>query len=87
VDTFVDEHGLTPPDIVKIDTEGAELQVLRGVKTLLESVRVIFCEIHYSIIDEGERREIVELLESNGFDCEELYARENGNGFLKATNR
>ena len=35
LDSFIDREGLKPPDLVRIDAEGAELDVLRGMKFTL----------------------------------------------------
>ncbi|UXI66384.1 FkbM family methyltransferase [Tahibacter amnicola] len=46
----------TPPNVVKIDVEGAEALVLRGAQLLLRSVRpAIFCEVTESAADEVTR--------------------------------
>ena len=34
------------PDLIKIDTEGAEIKILRGAKTTLQSVKLLLIEIH-----------------------------------------
>jgi FkbM family methyltransferase len=39
VDVLVEEYGLDRVDLVKIDVEGAELQVLRGMTTVLKRLR------------------------------------------------
>jgi FkbM family methyltransferase len=36
-DTLVDKHQLRPPNIVKIDVEGAEMDVLRGMERVLRT--------------------------------------------------
>ena len=38
VDGYVDRHGLTP-DVIKIDTEGSDLQVLQGAERALAKYR------------------------------------------------
>jgi FkbM family methyltransferase len=39
-------ESLAPPSVVKIDVEGAEMEVLRGAKRLFETVRpIVFCEV------------------------------------------
>lgn len=47
-DDFVAEHGLEPPTVVKIDVEGAEMAVVRGMDDLLssETCRLVYCEVH-----------------------------------------
>ncbi len=34
------------PDLIKIDTEGAEIKILRGAKKTLQSVKLLLIEIH-----------------------------------------
>ncbi len=62
------------PNVLKIDVEGHELQVLRGLCNQLRhnELRHIFVEVHFRILDESGRSdvpgEIVTVLESTGFD-------------------
>jgi FkbM family methyltransferase len=47
VDEFLARGSERPPDVVKIDVEGAELEVIEGMRhTLAEHQPVILCEIH-----------------------------------------
>jgi FkbM family methyltransferase len=41
VDDLVFTHGFRPPAVVKIDVEGAELDVLKGMSRILEEIRPI----------------------------------------------
>lgn len=34
------------PDVIKIDVEGAEYDVVKGLKETLRNCRVVFCEVH-----------------------------------------
>jgi FkbM family methyltransferase len=44
--TLDDEQGLEPPDLVKIDVEGFELEVLKGAVRTLERRPNLFLEMH-----------------------------------------
>ena len=45
LDSYVSQHGLRPR-YVKIDTEGAEIRILKGAVNLLSSDAEIICELH-----------------------------------------
>jgi len=45
-DALLESTGLPSPDAVKIDVEGAELAVLRGLEETLDDVRVVLVESH-----------------------------------------
>lgn len=46
LDAYMSENGLPEPRCVKIDTEGAEIRVLKGASCLLAGRSTIFCELH-----------------------------------------
>lgn len=46
IDTFCAQSGGAWPDVAKIDVEGAEGHVLRGMARALHSIRVLFVELH-----------------------------------------
>lgn len=47
IDELVGAGEIPPPDVVKLDTEGAELQVLHGMRaTIAEHRPAIVCELH-----------------------------------------
>ncbi len=60
-----------PPDVVKIDVEGAELHVLRGLEPLFANghCRELFIEVHPNILSQNgsSADEVRQLLESHGF--------------------
>lgn len=84
--TVTQVEGLPLPTAVKIDVEGAEYNVLKGMGDLLDGTRVIYCEIHHPLLgDFGTTgSEIREFLRSSGFTIEDLHQREE-NDFIKAT--
>jgi len=48
VDDFVREKSARPPNLVMIDVEGAEIEVLRGMRETIARHRpVIMCEVHW----------------------------------------
>lgn len=62
LDSLVASGGARPPDVVKIDVEGAELDVLAGMRSLLRDARpVVICEMH------GKNAAFVEAMEAAGY--------------------
>ena len=62
LDDLVYEQGIHPPDVVKIDVEGGELQVLAGMSRLLRERRpAIIAEMH------GKNAAVCELLRDAGY--------------------
>lgn len=62
-DTLVFDRGFPPPDVLKIDTEGAEMQVLRGARRMLERDRPkILAAVYHYPRQASEVREFLELL-------------------------
>jgi FkbM family methyltransferase len=59
--------GERPPDVIKLDVEGAEVAVLRGAAHVLAAHRpAIVCELH------GTNAEVADLLEDAGYALESL---------------
>lgn len=46
LDDYIAEHALSAPRLVKIDTEGAEVAVLKGAQNLMLGTADILCELH-----------------------------------------
>lgn len=87
-DDFIAEQDLQPPDVCKIDIEGAEYKALSGMKkTLAEGgCRSVFCEIHRKKIKKigGSAEAVEDLLRSLGYELEYLGERRE-NYFVEAT--
>jgi len=46
LDKYLNEKGLGFPRYIKIDTEGAEISILRGMTNVLKSGATVLCELH-----------------------------------------
>jgi FkbM family methyltransferase len=67
LDELIGSGNLPPPDVVKIDVEGSEVAVLRGLcGTLRDRDVVVICELHET------NAEVLGLLESLGYEAENL---------------
>jgi len=81
--------GLPVPDALKIDVQGAELPVLRGMTGLLDQVAVLFVELHDSAADRygTTPADVERFLRARGFTIEDLgepATRRTGVRFLYA---
>jgi|AntDeeMetagen285_2_1112576.scaffolds.fasta_scaffold05789_2 FkbM family methyltransferase len=88
LDSLVDAESLPIPDVVKIDVEGAELQALHGMRSLLEDqCRLIYCEVHDSAVTgfDTTQTDVERFLCDAGFDVETIFEREADHCILKAT--
>lgn len=79
-DVAIDRDGLPVPSIVKIDVEGAELEVLEGFGDYLTDIELLYCELH-GIND----TEVRGLLQDSGFEIE-ADTDETECGVLRARN-
>jgi len=63
--TTLDELGvrLGPPDLIKVDIEGAEGLALAGARTVLTRKPVVICETH----GDASRREVIAALQRAGY--------------------
>lgn len=70
-DDVIGPDGLPTPDVLKIDVDGGEMDVLRGLENTLrnENCRLIFCEIHPSALQDygSTEEEVLNMLEEIGY--------------------
>lgn len=66
-DDLIKRYGLPKPTAVKIDVEGAELKVLKGMRGSLSDCKLLCCEIHSPKVLQGTVEDIVSFLNSCGF--------------------
>jgi FkbM family methyltransferase len=78
-----DNIDVDSPDILKIDVEGHELKVLKGLKQRLSGCRLVFIEIHTGLGVELE--DVKAVLKSAGLETTIINHRENdGAIFIRA---
>lgn len=69
-DEFVAKHNLPIPTAVKIDVEGYEYSVLKGLEKTLQNpeCKILCCEVHVGLFPEGITEEkVTELIKQFGF--------------------
>jgi FkbM family methyltransferase len=80
LDSFVAEHHIDRLDLLKTDTEGFDLEVLRGGEKTLEEGRIgfIFCEVTFSKGDKAHTSffNVAEYVRRFGFEFVDLYDNE-----------
>ena len=86
LDSIIDSQKLSRPSLLKIDTEGYELNVLLGAKSLIKNVDYIIVEV--SILkrfnNSYEFFDIVNYLKSNGFSLHQiLTANKDNQGLVR----
>lgn len=71
LDQVVKERGFPPPDFIKIDVQGSEIDILRGSTETLKSVKDLVVELQHSEYNKGapQVQESLPFIESLGFKC------------------
>lgn len=72
LDILLEEKGLDRVDLLKIDTEGSELEVLRSAEKTLEKTKVVLVEMSIFRKNSGNIFAVGSFLESRGFRLSEL---------------
>lgn len=89
LDTIRDEHNLPVPTVVKIDVEGAELNVLRGATETFSDPKceTIYCEVHPERVEsfDGSYSEVQNQLIDLGFELAVLDREMGSRIMIKAT--
>jgi FkbM family methyltransferase len=79
VDSFLSEAGVTQLDILKCDTQGFDLEVLKGASTAMARGRVdvVQVELNFARIyhNQGPATKICELLHEHNFDLVDFYEK------------
>jgi len=75
LDRLVEQRSLAPPFLVKVDAEGAELEVLRGAERLLPGIDVLILEMTFITELRGavEFVDVVRYLDERGFVLYDIF--------------
>ncbi len=86
LDGYADSRGIERIDLLKIDTQGFELQVLRGSEHLLAArrVSVVLLELNFVPLYEGQvaGHEVMAFLSERGFGLVDFYEKCRLNPFV-----
>jgi len=89
LDRVVTKGNASQPTVVKIDVEGAELDVIKGGRETLssESCRLVYCEVHPDRLGDygGSYEQLQKTLVEYGFELELISGSKDGYSTLKAT--
>ena len=69
IDHFIDENKIKKIDLLKIDTEGYEFNILKGISDHSDKIKLIYFEHHYDdmILKNYKFSDIHKLLKNKGF--------------------
>jgi FkbM family methyltransferase len=81
-ESIVRSLGVPVPDHIKIDVDGHELRVLKGMEAMLASVRTLWVEMIDAADVSGENARITEFLNGLGFDQQPLATEHKGRNRL-----
>ena len=81
LDDLIDQFALRPPNHIKIDTDGAELKILRGAEKTLEhpQLRTVFIEVNESL---STCSEMLNYVQGKGFIIQSRVAAGVSEGFF-----
>jgi FkbM family methyltransferase len=75
LDDLCEQRALTGPYLVKVDVQGAELEVLAGAKTTLIETEVVILEVSLFQLSEGipQFADVVQTMDGYGFATYDLF--------------
>ena len=74
LDALAAEHKLPPPDIIKLDVQGAELDVLAGAGALLANTSAIIAELSFLSYNDAAPliADVIAGIDQLGFKCADI---------------
>jgi hypothetical protein len=82
LDTIIEHNGWELPDLIKIDVQGAEIDVLKGAKKSLKNCNDIILEAQHTNYNDGAPKfeEVKDYLEDIGFALVSTICKNNNDG-------
>lgn len=80
LDSVLKPTDLRHPCLLKIDTEGFELEVLKGASGLMPHIDCVVSEVHFTSPQMYRPRELIAHLDGLGFEISEMLDFHAGNG-------
>ena len=82
LDSVVAEKGFEPPTLIKMDVQGAELDIIKGATETLKTVTDVILELQVVEYNRGAplRDQVVDYMNSIGFDCLGLFSNNGPDG-------
>lgn len=82
LDTVVEQRKFPLPDFVKIDVQGAELDILKGASRVLEHAQHVILELQVIEYNKGAplRDEVIAFMDQKGFDCFGIFCNNGPDG-------
>jgi FkbM family methyltransferase len=74
LDAFAAEHGLPTPDLIKLDVQGAELDVLAGAGALLSHASAVIAELSFLSYNQSAPliADVIAGIDKLGFKCADI---------------
>jgi FkbM family methyltransferase len=85
IDELIVKHAMPPPDLLKLDVQGYELEVLKGATAALAGSDFVLLEVSLWPYNQGSPllREVVEWMDGRGFRAYEIFdISRRGDGVL-----
>lgn len=82
LDTIVREKNFPMPDLIKMDVQGAEMDILKGATETLKNCKYVILELQHVDYNKGapKSNEVIEYMQSIGFENLGNFTRTNVDG-------